>query len=199
MNEGKDDSAGLIGDMPSGAPVILQRYKYGGVPHYRHEGIVLGADSVGTWVAIPPQPLMRDGAFVLDITWWTLQLVPRRDPWCWAAFFQDRVGNYDIYVDICTGCKWTGSHVSMVDLDLDVVRLRHDGSVAVIDHDDLERHTMLLGDPAELVERTHEAAERVRQAIVAGERPFAGSSELWMSELESVHSDRDYSAGTVPT
>lgn len=186
MNEGGDDTAGIPDDVPSGGPVVLQRYKFRAVPHYRHEGIVLGTDETGTWVAIPPQPLMRNGEFVFDVTWWTLQLIPRLDQWCWVAFFQAGVGNYDIYVDICTESKWSGPHASMVDLDLDVVRLRLDGSVIVIDHDDLARHTKVLGYPAELVERTHGAAERVKHAILAGEPPFDGSCEPWMSELEGV-------------
>ena len=169
--------------MNPGAEVTLQRYKHGGVSHYRHVATALGADDLGVWLSVPPQPLMRGGEHVLDVTWWTLQLVPAHDEGWWAAFFEDGVGSYDIYVDVCVQSQWTGSTASMTDLDLDVVRYRHDGTVAIIDHDDLERHAVSLGYPAALVEYAHATAVTLEEAVGARRRPFDGSSAPWMETL----------------
>ncbi|MBK5223876.1 MAG: DUF402 domain-containing protein [Acidimicrobiia bacterium] len=181
MNDNDEVAAAV--NAQRGTEVTLQRFKYGAIPHYRHVGTILGADELGTWLSLPPQPLMRAGEQVFDVTWWTLQLVPARDDGWWAAFFEDGVGNYDTYVDVCTDSMWAGTAASMIDLDLDVVRYRADGSVAVIDYDDLEHHTVALGYPAELVELVHATAERLRGALVGGRSPFDGSAEPWMELL----------------
>ena len=165
-----------------GAEVTLQRFKYGGIPHYRHVGRILGSDDRGTWLSLPPQPLTRGGEHVLDVTWWTLQLVPEDGGW-WAAFFEEDVGSYDLYVDVCTGSTWTGATVTMIDLDLDVVRYRADGSVAVIDHDDLERHAVMFDYPAQLIQQAHVTAARLLEAVTEGRSPFDGSARSWMERL----------------
>src|SRR5687768_1834877 len=104
------------------------------MPHYRHVGTVLGTDELGVWLSLPPQPLTRGGEHVFAVTWWTLQLIPADDDGWWASFFEEGVGKYDTYVDVCTESEWSGSTARMTDLDLDVVRYRVDGAVAVVDY-----------------------------------------------------------------
>lgn len=60
----------------------------------------------------------------------------------------------------------------MVDLDLDVARLRS-GAVRVLDEDEFAEHQVALGYPPELIEGALAACERVRRMIERNEEPFA--------------------------
>jgi hypothetical protein len=54
----------------------------------------------------------------------------------------------DIYVDITDAPVWPTAHeVTMVDLDLDVVRVRATGAVEVVDEDEFAEHQVSLRLP----------------------------------------------------
>jgi predicted RNA-binding protein associated with RNAse of E/G family len=87
--------------------------------------------------------------------------------------------HFDVYADIITACQWADSIVTIVDLDLDVVRHR-DGSVEVIDVDEFEEHRHALGCPDEIVALAEPAAADVDAAIERQDEPFAASGWAWL-------------------
>lgn len=62
-------------------------------------------------------------------------LVPE-DEW-WVAEFSPNHPTLTVYVNIGTPPEWTGSRVTQIDLDLDVIR-RRNGTVMVLDEDEFE-------------------------------------------------------------
>ena len=68
---------------------------------------------------------------------------------------------------------WSGTVVTAIDLDLDVVRLS-DGEVFVDDEDEFAEHQVEFGYPAEVIAAARASGDRVH-ALVAGERaPYDG-------------------------
>jgi protein associated with RNAse G/E len=62
----------------------------------------------------------------------------------------------------------------MVDLDLDVIRVRATGSVEVVDEDEFAEHQVRYGYPEDVVRRAREVADRLAATLNHTE-PFAGA------------------------
>lgn len=92
----------------------------------------------------------------------------------WLAWFPE-FGDFDLYVDIVSGRTRTESAVTMVDLDLDVIR-RRDGSIELLDVDEFELHQVELAYPERLIKHAELVAERVLKEVDAGAEPFGGSA-----------------------
>ena len=76
-------------------------------------------------------------------------LLPPSDGW--LAWFPE-FGDFEPYVDIVAGVTRTESSVTMVDLDLDVIR-RRNHEVELLDVDEFQAHQVQLGYPDDLIER----------------------------------------------
>jgi uncharacterized protein len=90
----------------------------------------------------------------------------------WLAWFPE-FGEFDLYVDIVTGLIRTDEGVTMVDLDLDVIRYRS-GEVQLLDEDEFALHQVELSYPPQIVEGARRQAEFVLNAVRAGAEPFGG-------------------------
>jgi hypothetical protein len=84
-----------------------------------------------------------------------LMLLPPSDGW--LAWFPE-FGDFELYVDIVVGATRSESSVTMIDLDLDVVRHRG-GAVELLDVDEFEAHQIELGHPADVVEHASSSCE----------------------------------------
>jgi uncharacterized protein len=152
--------------------VELAAEKWGGVAHYRGAVHHLGDDELGTWVWGPAgRTIMRgdEVGFVTEHP--TLMLVPP-DAWWMLAWWLGHP-TVELYVNINTPAVRDGDVISYVDLDLDVVR-RCDGSIEIVDRDELELHSAQLGYPPDLVARAEAAADEVVERMRRGEPPFEG-------------------------
>lgn len=113
-------------------------------------------------------------------------LVPRQQPY--TAMFkqcsQDApLGNPAVlYVDITTVPECTETSISMVDLDLDVLRLL-DGSVVVEDEDEFADHQVIYGYPKDIVALAEVSLQRVLADVRAGAEPFDKAAEAWLATL----------------
>jgi hypothetical protein len=89
-----------------------------------------------------------------------------------------------VYIDITTPAQWSadGMTVTMVDLDLDVLR-RWDGRVDVDDEDEFAEHQVALGYPPELIELAERSCAERRAALAQGDEPFAGLHHAWLDRL----------------
>ncbi|MFD0886214.1 DUF402 domain-containing protein [Streptosporangium algeriense] len=153
--------------------------KYDGSLHWNHPALLLGEDEHGVWVGCPPgssgrrgqePPVVWDQPFVI--------LFPR-DAW-WTATFNAAPYKTEIYCDVSTVPRWDGDEVTMVDLDLDVIRIREDGRVLLDDEDEFEEHRVRYAYPREIVERARASAAALMEAVTARTAPFA-STPRWLS------------------
>lgn len=161
--------------------VTVQYYKYPRTLHWRHDLVHLGEDAHGVWLGAPLGTVVQRGqepALTMDRLF--VQLVPP-DRW-WTAIFNQGFRT-DVYVDITTVATWPAAdRVEMVDLDLDVIRLR-DGTVYVDDEDEFDQHRVELGYPPRMVDSARGAAARVALDLERSAPPFDGSAGPWLNEL----------------
>jgi hypothetical protein len=152
--------------------------KWGGGAHWEFPVTLLGADDLGTWCGAPAGTwLARPGAsFASAFAWVTL--FPHHLPW--AASYYDSVDQpISVYVDVTTPAVWDGPLVTMVDLDLDVIRTR-DGSLMLDDEDEFDEHRVTLGYPAEVVARARLTAADLMAAAADCREPFGSAGARWL-------------------
>lgn len=158
--------------------VWIERQKWPDTPHYGHAGWVLGEDDHGLWLELRVgSPVYRGDEVLFHGKSAGLMLVPPTDGW--LAWFPE-FGDFDLYVDVVSGTTRTESAVTMIDLDLDVIR-RRNGSVELLDEDEFEVHQVELGYPDHLIVHAERVAAEVLTAVRAQMEPFAGEAAAqWM-------------------
>jgi protein associated with RNAse G/E len=131
----------------------------------------LGAPSGTVWqrgsepgVALPP----------------SVTLIPRDS---WVAAFNAAPAKYEMYIDLSTVPVWSGDQVTMVDLDLDVVRYRADGAVRLLDEDEFAEHRVQLGYPETVVHTVTQTARQLLTDVVVAE-PFTAAYRPWLSQVQ---------------
>ena len=158
--------------------VLIDFRRYVDRKHWQYELSWLAEDECGTWLWGRASTSAQRGdepPITFDGT--NLQLVGR--DW-WAASWPAS-GEPEVYVDICTAAVWGEGRVTMIDLDLDVVRDRS-GAVHVLDEDEFAEHQVAVAYPRELIEGAVAACERVRAMLERGDEPFATAASARMAE-----------------
>jgi protein associated with RNAse G/E len=174
--------AGLEGAVP-GQDVWLVFTKYDRSLHWHQKMQYLGEDEHGVWLGSragataqrgDEPPIRFDAASV--------QLVPAGQ-W-WTAVFNDPPAKVEVYCDISTPPQWRGpDEITMVDLDLDVVRLRAERRVFVDDEDEFAEHQVRFGYTPDVVSRAEQAAAWLLAAVGAGVEPFGSAAEKWLDKV----------------
>ncbi|HZM82620.1 MAG TPA: DUF402 domain-containing protein [Candidatus Limnocylindrales bacterium] len=161
--------------------------KYDGSLHWHMTMGYLGEDEHGVWVGAGPGNTMRKGNEPpVPIPHANIGLFPR-GAW-WTGWFNGVPQRIDIYCDITTPPEWPSpGEVTMVDLDLDVCRLRADGSVRLLDEDEFEAHQRLYAYPEQVVAEATRAAAFLREAISQGAEPFSEVYRSWFTRLEQAN------------
>ncbi len=156
-------------------------------PHWEYDAVRLGEDEHGVWLGAPAGTrLRRPGAdFCTPLGF--VVLLPRDDAFVATFYASGRThlpeGAVETYVDISTSPVWDGATVSMVDLDLDVVRGRT-GRVWVDDEDEFADHRVRLGYPDDLVRLATASCDAVRHALSSRCPPYDGAvAARWLSRL----------------
>nr|SBO93372.1 protein of unknown function DUF402 [Nonomuraea gerenzanensis] len=103
-----------------------------------------------------------------------------RDAW-WTASFNTPPHKSEIYVDVTTIPEWNDGEVTMLDLDLDVIRMR-DGRLILDDVDEFAEHQILLRYPPDLVTQAEETAHWLLDAVGERKGPFGGAHLDWLSQ-----------------
>jgi uncharacterized protein len=157
--------------------------KYDGRLHWHQIMLYLGEDEHGVWLGAPAGSTIRRGSeppIVLDQP--SAELIPPGQ-W-WTATFNGEPAKTDIYCDISTPPEWpSATEVTMVDLDLDVLRLRADGRVVIVDQDEFAAHMVRYGYPAGVIMQAEQAAAWLHRAISAGSEPFASRYREWLQQV----------------
>jgi len=168
----------------TGRDVRVVYTKYDGSLHWHYTVRYLGEDAHGVWLGGSAGTLSQRGSeppIVLEQPW--VQLIPHGQQW-WTAAFNGEPATTEIYCDIGTPARWVDpAEVTMVDLDLDVVRQRTDGQVLLVDEDEFAAHQVRYGYPAEVVRQAEQAAAWLLAAISAGGEPFAADYLGWLEMI----------------
>jgi protein associated with RNAse G/E len=164
--------------------------KYDESLHWHQTMTLLGEDEHGTWVGAPAGMISRKGEDGPPVA--TKQphvmLIPR-EGW-WTAAFYGPPTHLDIYIDISTPPRWPDAgEVTMVDLDLDVVRRQADQYVTIVDQDEFAEHQLRYGYPPEVIATAEETADRLYAAVLARADPFAGNHLRWL-DLVTDHTSQ---------
>jgi len=158
--------------------------KYDGSLHWHHSMSFLGTDAHGVWLGAPggtPSQRGSEPPIFLQQPW--VQLIPAGDQW-WSAAFNGEPAATEIYCDIGTPARWLSpAEVTMADLDLDVVRLRADGQVLLLDEDEFAAHQVRYRYPPEVVGQAERAAVWLLGAISARDEPFASDYLGWLDMI----------------
>jgi uncharacterized protein len=161
--------------------------KYDGSLHWHHTMRYLGKDTHGVWLGAPggtPSQRGSEPPIVMEQPW--VQLIPHGQQW-WTAAFNSEPAATEIYCDIGTPARWPDlAEVTMVDLDLDVVRLRADSQVLLLDEDEFAAHQVRYEYPADVIRQAEQAASWLLAAITAGDEPFATDFRGWLPMITAT-------------
>jgi hypothetical protein len=173
----------------TGDSVHVRMTKWGERPHWQFDAVYLGDDEHGTWLGFPRGTHMtRPGAEYVSPTD-QLGLVPPTG-WPerergWLTTFHGPGGPLSVYVDVVAPPAWSGSTVTAVDLDLDVVR-ELDGRVWVDDEDEFALHRVELGYPPEVVAAARASCDRLVREISRAAPPYDGAARPWFELLATL-------------
>ena len=166
-----------------GAPVRVVMTKWGELPHWEFDAVLLGSDEHGDWIGTPAGTFMsRPGAEITTpVDQVTLVPPPGTDlQRSWLATFHAVGGPVKVYVDIATPPVWDGAVLRAVDLDLDIA-IGVDGEVWVEDEDEFAQHQLLYGYPKEVTAVAPVSCAQMLARMIAGFAPFDGSAEAWLA------------------
>ncbi|MEV0590961.1 DUF402 domain-containing protein [Nonomuraea cavernae] len=155
--------------------------KYGGALHWNHVATLLDEDEHGVWVAVPSGTYARKGTGPPVMSRIASIMLFPRDAW-WTASFNAPPHKVEIYVDVTTVPEWRDGEVTMVDLDLDVIRMR-DGRLILDDEDEFADHQVSLGYPADVIKRAEETAHWLMAAVKEREGAFGGAHVSWLAQV----------------
>lgn len=177
-----DNFAPAAGRSPNGRLVRVDYRKYDGRPHRNYPALHLGEDEHGDWLGVPGGEFIQatePGSFKYTDPY--VLLVPRH-AW-WTAMFNAPPRRTEIYCDVATPVVWSGDSVQLIDLDLDVRRLRHNRAVELLDEDEFETHRELYGYPEETQVAAWSAARWLMAALLDGTEPFGTGFHAWLDQV----------------
>ena len=158
--------------------ILIDFRKYPDSKHWRYEFLWLAEDAFGTWLWSPAGTPAQRGDEP-PITFETLNVMLVSREW-WAAMWPAS-GEPEVYVDMIAPAVWSEGRVTMIDLDLDVLR-RRSGEIHIDDEDEFATHQVALAYASELIEGALAACERVRAMLTREDEPFATAARARIAE-----------------
>ena len=159
--------------------------KYDGSLHWNYLARRLGEDEHGVWLGAPAGTELRRGEAVVELADMDHVVLLPRDGW-WAAAFNAPPRRTEIYCDISTVPQWpSADEVTMIDLDLDVLR-RRSGLVELVDEDEFEEHRVRFGYPPDVISQARAAADWLLAAVTARQEPFGSTYQRWLREVTAA-------------
>ena len=157
--------------------------KYDGSLHWHQTMLYLGEDEHGIWLgARSGATAQRGNEPPVRFEAPSVQLIPAGQ-W-WTAVFNDPPARAEVYCDISTPAQWRSpNEVTMIDLDLDVVRVRADHRVFVDDEDEFAEHQVRYKYPPDVISQAEQAAAWLLAAVSAGVEPFGSTSQAWLDKV----------------
>jgi hypothetical protein len=163
--------------------------KYDGSLHWHSVLRRLGEDEHGLWLGWGRNHRMARGAeppITLDEAF--VQLIRREDWWCGS--FNAAPRNTEVYCDITTVAAWTApDEISLIDLDLDVLRFRDGTPPLIDDEDEFLEHQVRYSYPPEVIASARTTADKLLAAVQADEEPFKSGYQRWLAMVADVDGD----------
>ncbi|MFC0625411.1 DUF402 domain-containing protein [Kribbella deserti] len=158
--------------------------KFDGALHWHEWMAWLGEDEHGLWLGAPEGNECQRGdepAVVMDQA--HVVLFPR-DQW-WTASFNARPAKTEIYCDITSPVEFVSDElVTMVDLDLDVLR-RRNGDVLIDDEDEFAEHQVKYGYPPEVIASAQASCDWLVANVVTTE-PFLSAYKPYLDTARLI-------------
>lgn len=155
--------------------------KFDGSLHWHMSARLLGEDEHGVWAGLPAMTEATRGHEPPVIFRQASVMLFPRGQW-WTAAFNDAPEPTEVYCDVTTPPHWPApGEVTMVDLDLDVVRSRS-GAVMLLDEDEFAEHRVRYGYPGDVIAAAHRTAAWLRTAV-AGREPFASAYRAYLAGI----------------
>ena len=152
--------------------------KYDGSLHWNHPSLLLGEDEHGVWIGCPAGMVARRGYEPPTVFAFASVMLFPREAW-WTAAFNAKPREPEIYCDVTTVPQWHDGEVTMVDLDLDVLRFR-DGRVHLDDEDEFAEHQVSFAYPPDVVSQARAAADWLLAAVTERREPFGSAYQDWL-------------------
>ncbi|WAP55175.1 DUF402 domain-containing protein [Streptomyces sp. S465] len=158
--------------------------KYDGTLHWNQRMRRLGEDDHGVWLGLPAGAVTRKGYRPPILLECAHVLLFPRDAW-WTAVFNAPPRETEIYCDITTPPEWVSPYeVTMVDLDLDVIRERTDGATRMVDQDEFAEHQVRYGYPADVIAEAEAAGRWLMEAVDGRAEPFGTACGQWLGMVD---------------
>ncbi len=154
--------------------------KYDEKLHWHQWTQYLGEDQYGVWLGAPAGSVSQRGdepEVVQDSAHVQLFPVGR---W-FTAIFNDEPRSTEIYCDITTPVEFADDVVTMIDLDLDVIRKR-DGTVYIDDEDEFAHHQVKYNYPADIITTAQQTCDWLATAVTT-EEPFLTVFKTYLDKL----------------
>ena len=152
--------------------------KWDGRAHWYFDIDELGDDEHGRWFHVPPGRILRRGTERSVESVGFAVLVP--DNSWWLAAFNQPPEAVEVYVDLATEAIHDGDTIRVVDLDLDVVRLRT-GVTYIDDEDEFTEHQGAFGYPPDVIQAVRATADRLLSLVDERIEPFGEVAESWVA------------------
>jgi uncharacterized protein len=171
-----------------GTDIRVVYTKYDGSLHWHQTMTRLGEDEHGVWLGGPPgrqaqrgdePPVTFRQASVLLVrpnAWWTASF----NAWpCWT----------EIYCDVTSPVSWSEpDQVTMIDLDLDVIRRFRRLSAPrrrteLLDEDEFAEHQRRYGYSEDVIAAARASSQWLARALVDGTEPFATAYRPWLAQV----------------
>jgi protein associated with RNAse G/E len=166
-----------------GSRVRVVFRKYDGALHWHQYGSYLGADENGDWVGFSGQTRAQRGSEPPIVLAHNHVQLFARSGW-WTAIFNAAPHPTSIYCDITTVPDWSEHGiVTMVDLDLDVVRTR-DGRTWIDDEDEFLLHQKEMRYSADVIAAARSSADRLLPLVRDAAEPFGVTAAAWLERLD---------------
>ncbi|MBT8197210.1 MAG: DUF402 domain-containing protein [Acidimicrobiia bacterium] len=163
--------------MDVGSLHTLQFLKNPDTLHWRLDTVYLGRDEHGLWLASPVGTVAQKGMQEPKaIRNRGVHLIPTSDWWVFSLHAGAESATH--FLDISTPATFAEDRVTMIDLDLDVVRFA-DGRVILEDEDEFTEHQVTLGYPSEWIEAALAAAEWGMAAVTSDTEPLGDVARRW--------------------
>lgn len=163
--------------------------KYDGSLHWHGSLRRLGEDEHGLWLGWGRNHRTARGAApAITVTNAYVRLIRRDDWWCGSFYAAPR--NVEIYCDITTVARWAApGEITMIDLDLDVVRFRDGRPPTILDEDEFLEHQVRYGYSPEVIATARETADKLFESVCADEEPFRSAYQRWLAMVEDIDGD----------
>lgn len=173
----------------TGENVRVVYTKFDGSLHWHQTMTRLGEDEHGVWLGARPGLRAQRGHEPPTVFQHAHVMLFRPDVW-WTASFNARPQRVEIYCDVTTPISWPDpNQVTMVDLDLDVVRGRRRvvwpgrGTVSVLDEDEFAEHQVRYAYPQDVIAKAWESTTWLTAALADDTEPFATAYRPWLSRV----------------